>query len=238
MLRVGTANALLNAMTGDTKHVVFRWTAMRVRLIAAFLVGTSVSVLSYGLAPEMRLLLGYDLAISAYLVLLLVRMKYADAAATRYLAEKKEPSNAAVLTTAAGLSACSLAGVGLMLQRSSNWTPLTTNVHMGLSLLAVFLSWAVLHVTFGVHYASLYYDPTPPVGEPADRPPLQFPEDEPPDFWDFMYFAFTLAVCYQVSDITILSRHLRRVALAHMLLSFLNVTLILGLVVQIVATLA
>ena len=53
-----------------------------------------------------------------------------------------------------------------------------------------------------------------------------------------MYFAFTLAVCYQVSDVTIRSRHLRRVALAHMFLAFLNVTIILGLVVQIVSTIA
>jgi uncharacterized membrane protein len=47
-----------------------------------------------------------------------------------------------------------------------------------------------------------------------------------------------LAICYQVSDISIHSRHLRRVALAHVLLSFLNVTMILGLVVEIVSTLA
>jgi uncharacterized membrane protein len=38
--------------------------------------------------------------------------------------------------------------------------------------------------------------------------------------------------------VTIRSRRLRRVALAHMLVSFLNVTIILGLVVEIVSTFA
>ena len=225
-------------MPDTTPYVEFRWTALRVRLIASILVGTSVYILSFLLEPETRIILAYDVAISTYLALLLVRMKCADEAATRYLSAQREASNAAVLTAAAGLSASSLGGVGFLLQSSLDWTPLMTTMHMGLSLVAIFLSWGLLHVTFGIHYARLYYDPTPPADESADRQPLQFPDDAQPDFWDFMYFAFTLAVCYQVSDITIRSRHLRRVALAHMLLSFLNVTMILGLVIEIISQLA
>lgn len=225
-------------MMDANQRPLFQWTSTRVRLTAGALVGVATFELSFPLETDLRLLLAYDLALVTYLALFAVRMANADGAATRELAEKKETSNAAVLTLAAILSGCSLAGVGLMLHRSKNWTPLLANVHLGLSLLAVFLSWTLLHVVFGIHYARLYYDPTPPAGEPLDRRPLEFPNDEQPDFWDFMYFAFTLAVCYQVSDVTIRSRHLRRVALAHMLLSFLDVTMILGLVVEIVSTLA
>jgi uncharacterized membrane protein len=223
-------------MPNPHEQLVFRWTEIRVRVIASILVGTAVFVLLHRVSHEMRLLLAYDLAIAVYLTLQLVRMTYADEAVTRCLMETQEASNAAVLTAAALLSVCSLSGVGLMLQRSSNWTPLTTNVHLGLSMIAVFLSWALLHIVFGIHYARLYYDRTPLSGS-ADRRPLEFPNDEQPDFWDFMYFSFTLAVCYQVSDITICSRHLRRVALAHLMLSFFNVTIILGLAVQIISTL-
>lgn len=216
----------------------FRWTSPRVRLYAATLVGIAALGTTFALELDLRILLAYDLAISTYMALLVVRMASADGEATRDLAEKKETSNRLVLTLAGLLSACSLAGVALMLHRSKNWTPLMTSIHLGLSLLAVFLSWALLHAVFGLHYAKMYYDPTPPAGEPAGRRPLEFPEDELPDFWDFMYFSFTLAICYQVSDVTIRSRHLRRVALAHALLSFLNVTMILGLMVEIVSTLA
>jgi uncharacterized membrane protein len=225
-------------MTDATQRTLFRWTATRVRLTAAALAGLAAYALSSRLDPDLRILIAYDLAMTTHLVFVAVRMAHADAAATRELVENKETSNATILVLAAILSGCSLAGVAFMLHRSKNWTPLMANVNLGLSLLAVFLSWTLLHVVFGVHYARLYYDPTPPAGEPADRRPLAFPDDEQPDFWDFLYFAFTLAVCYQVSDVTIRSRHLRRVALAHMLLSFLNVTMILGLVVEIVSTFA
>jgi len=222
-------------MPNANERLLFQWTAMQVRLVAGLLVGIAALVASERLVPDLRYLLAYDLAIATYLVLLVVRISSADESATRELAERKENSNAAVLTLAAILSLCSLAGVGLMIQRSKGWTPLMANMHLGLSMLAVFLSWILLHVVFAIHYARLYYDPTPSAG---DRPPLTFPCDAQPDFWDFMYFAFTLAVCYQVSDVTITSRHLRRVALAHMFLSFLNVTIILGLVVEIVSTIA
>ena len=208
-------------------------------MIAAAVVGIAVYGLSFGLESDLRLLLGYDLAILTYLGIFGIRMAKADGAATRDLAEKEEASNLAVLTLAGVMSGLSLMGVGLMLHRSKNWTPLMSNLHMALSLLAVFLSWALLHVMFGIHYARMYYDPEPPHNEPRGRKLLEFPEDdELPDFWDFMYFSFTLAICYQVSDISIRSRHLRRLVLAHVLLSFLNVTMILGLVVEIVSTMA
>jgi len=209
---------------------------MPARLVTAALVGLAAFGLSYRFEVDMRVVLTYDSAITTYLLLLMVWFANSDGEATRKVASKRESSSGLVLTVAGLLSGCSMAGVGIMLHRSKSWTPLLANFHLGLSLLAVFLSWGLLHVLFGIHYAHLYYDPTPPAGEPADRSPLEFPQDELPDFWDFMYFSFTLAICYQVSDITILSRHLRRVVLAHVLLAFLNVTLIIGLVVEIVST--
>jgi len=225
-------------MTNTHQLALFKWTAPRVRLSAAANSGMAAVALSFSLETELRMLLAYDSAICTYLVILVVRIANADGEATRDLAEKKETTNAMVLALAAILSGCSLGAVGLLLHRSKDWTPLLANTNLGLSLLAIFVSWTLLHVVFGIHYARMYYDPLPRAGEPADRRPLEFPDGEQPDFWDFMYFAFTLAVCYQVSDVTILSRHVRRVALAHMLLSFLNVTMILGLVVEIVSTLA
>ena len=105
-------------MTDATQRTLFRWTATPVRLTAAALVGLAAYALSFPLETELRILLAYDLAMSTYLARLAVRMAHADAAATRELVENKETSNATVLTVAAVLSGCSLAGVGFMLHRS------------------------------------------------------------------------------------------------------------------------
>ncbi|HEY0981962.1 DUF1345 domain-containing protein [Schlesneria sp.] len=212
------------------------WKVILGRMVFAALIGLSAFAVSTALEIESRILLGFDLAVTSYIVTLVWRMAAADATSTREDAARIEFNNVVVLLVAGLLSGLSLVGVGLMLHRSVNWSPAMTNLHLGLSLAAVFLTWGLLHLLFGIHYARLYYDPTPPADEPADRPPLEFPDDTMPDFWDFMYFSFTLAICYQVSDISVRSRRCRRVVLAHVLLSFLNVTFILGFVIEIIGT--
>jgi uncharacterized membrane protein len=56
----------------------FHWTSILVRLICAGLIGVAAFVLSFQLEFDLRILLSYDLAISTYLAILLVRMAYAD----------------------------------------------------------------------------------------------------------------------------------------------------------------
>lgn len=215
---------------------VIAWTDIRMRFVAAGFTGSVAYAVSFSLHTDLRIAIAYDLAIATYLLILVARMSCADGETTRDLAEKKESSNWAILMLAGLLSLLSLCGIGLMLHRSQDLSPAVTSLRLGSSLVAVFLSWTLLHTMFGIHYARLYYDPRTLEG--TERKPLEFPDDEFPDFWDFMYFSFTLAVCYQVSDIAIRCRRFRRVVLAHVLLSFLNVTMILGLVVEIVSTLA
>lgn len=220
-----------------TEAPIIRWTSAWGRLLAAIVAGGVAWLATHSLGTELQLLTVFDVAAATFLASLAARMSYSDSATTARLAEKKETSDRLMLTLAVVLSGCSLAGVAVMLHRSADDTPFRANLHLGLSLLAVFLSWTILHALFGIHYARLYYDRDANGAIPPWGQGLEFPENAQPDFWDFMYFSFTLAVCYQVSDVTIRSRHVRRVTLAHVLLSFLNVTMIIGIVVEIVSTL-
>ncbi len=61
-----------------------------------------------------------------------------------------------------------------------------------------------------------------------------FAGDDKPDELDFAYFAFTIGMCFQVSDATITDRVIRRTALLHALVSFAYNTGILALVLNIV----
>ena len=54
------------------------------------------------------------------------------------------------------------------------------------------------------------------------------------DLLDFAYFAFTLGMCFQTSDVCVTSRHIRRAVLAHALLSFLYNTIVLALAFNLV----
>ena len=90
---------------------------------------------------------------------------------------------------------------------------------------------------YGFYYARLYYQKVEGVEERAWRKGLIFPEAEQPDYVDFLYYSFTIAMCYQTSDVAISSRQMRRITLVHALLSFLFVTGILGLVINVISNL-
>jgi uncharacterized membrane protein len=109
------------------------------------------------------------------------------------------------------------------------------SLHLAVSIFAVLVTWVTLHTRFAVRYAALYYAPLR--GQP-ERPAggLSFPEpDLTPDYWDFLYYSFTIGMCYQTSDISVESPEMRRSTLLHAIFSFLYAAGILSLLVSAVA---
>lgn len=99
------------------------------------------------------------------------------------------------------------------------------------------LSWMILHTIFTVRYAHLYYsDHRSEEGRFSGG--LEFPSEKEPDFIDFAYFSFTLGMTFQVSDVEISSRKIRRIVLLHSLLSFGFNATIVAMTVNIIAGLS
>ena len=92
------------------------------------------------------------------------------------------------------------------------------------------VSWVLTHVIFALRYAHEYYTRT------GDSPfldgGLEFPREPNPDYYDFFYFAAVLGMTFQVSDVQITSRKLRRLATIHGLLGFVFNTVIVALTVN------
>lgn len=96
------------------------------------------------------------------------------------------------------------------------------------------LSWFLVHTIFTTRYAHLYYADHREFKN-QDAGGLEFPGEKKPDFMDFAYFSFTLGMTFQVSDVEINSRRMRRLALGHGLLSFGYNATIIALTVNIIA---
>jgi uncharacterized membrane protein len=118
---------------------------------------------------------------------------------------------------------------------SKGMPPAFRDLHVALVAFTLFASWLMTHVVFGLRYAHEFYETVP--GSQAVVGGLQFPADDDPDYWDFMYFALVLGMTFQVSDVQITSRLLRRVATLHGLLGFLFNTVVIALTVNIGASL-
>lgn len=85
---------------------------------------------------------------------------------------------------------------------------------------------ALLHTTYALRYARLYYR-DPPGG-------ISFNTTEPPRYSDFYYFAFNMGMTYQVSDTAVSTSEIRAVVLRHGVLSYLFGTLVLAATINLV----
>ncbi|MGE4322389.1 MAG: DUF1345 domain-containing protein [Sphingobium sp.] len=88
---------------------------------------------------------------------------------------------------------------------------------VALLLATLALAWLFSNLVYALHYAHIFYRPDKAGG---DRGGLVFPGTREPTYWDFLYFAFTLGMTFQTSDVSMESVAVRKVALAHCLAAF------------------
>lgn len=62
-----------------------------------------------------------------------------------------------------------------------------------------------------------------------------FPSALEPNYWDFLYFSFTIALTSQTSDVALRSRSIRKAGLAQSVLSFYFNIAVLELCVNVAA---
>jgi uncharacterized membrane protein len=205
------------------------------RIVTALIAAAVAGLLSRRLPEDINLLLTYDCGVVAYIVLfciLVVRASPEDAAE---ISRRGEPNSKLMLLGVIALSVVSLVAVAAMLNNPGSRPRWLHNLHMTASLLAVILSWCMTNIYFGLHYMRLYYDDTVIDGKITYAMGLEYPENSAADFWDFMYYSFTIAMCYQTSDVSITSVRIRRVTLLHAILSFIFVSAIIGFVVNVIS---
>jgi uncharacterized membrane protein len=105
---------------------------------------------------------------------------------------------------------------------------------MLISLSPVLFSWFLLHTIFTIRYAHLYNDQHKELtGTVKDG--LDFPGKKDPDYLDFAYFSFVIGMTFQVSDVSVSSRSMRRFVLLHSLIAFAFNTIIVALTINAVA---
>lgn len=122
----------------------------------------------------------------------------------------------------------------LLLMMSKNQSLIETPYFVPLNVAGILLSWTMVHTIYVFHYAHRYYNATDAEGKHFAGG-LDFPSEKNPDYLDFAYFSFVMGSTFQVSDVSITSRKIRRIALVHGVLSFLFNTFVVALTINIVA---
>lgn len=105
-----------------------------------------------------------------------------------------------------------LVAIAVELSHKHGMHPLTILLVIGTLLIA----WLFSNLIYALHYAHLYYSAS---GD-SDHGGLSFPGVDEPGYGEFVYFAFTLGMTFQTSDVEISSSRIRRIATLHSFAAF------------------
>jgi uncharacterized membrane protein len=198
----------------------------RVGIAAAVGVVTSLLVMIFGpwwLAP----LAAWDATALAWLALTVPSVWPLDSEQTARRAVQEDPTRPVADVLLLGAAVASLVAVGVVLVRAGDSKGLAQALQVALGIASVVLSWGLVHTTYVLRYAQLYYS-----GKDGG---ISFNQDEPPAYQDFVYLAFTIGMTFQVSDTALQNRQIRRAALRHALLSYAFGTVIVAATVNLIA---
>jgi uncharacterized membrane protein len=185
------------------------------------------TMLGAGLGLSRGMLYAFDASALIFLASIVWMFGRCPVAVIRQRVASQDAGRWGVLWSSVAVSAVAVVSLGIELRASQSGGGVATIVLAAASLV---LSWCFLNTIFGLHYAHEYYRPSK-----DKETALAFPGDGEPDYWDFMYFAFVLGMTFQVSDVAIQRRSVRRVALAHGIVAFFFDVFILALSVNVVA---
>jgi uncharacterized membrane protein len=197
-------------------------------------VGTAFGVLTPGIAHAVtRSLLGWNVGVWLFLALIGVMMLRADHDRLRRNAIAQAEGAGTVMGVVIVAAVVSIVAIVIELSAARGPGARHALPHVLFALATVTGSWLLLPTLFSMNYASLYYRTTRGGG-------LRFPEPDEtfrPDYADFLYFSFTIAVACQTADVTITNRPMRRLVLLQSVLSFAFNTTILAFTINIAASL-
>lgn len=204
------------------------------RLTFSALLGLAGGVISLLLIPAasatQHCLIGWDLGVWSYLALMVALTLRSDAGAVRTVALQEDENAGLVLVTVCIAALASLAAIIIELAGNDSSPHHSQWLDHAFTGLTVVGSWLLIGIVFSLHYARLFYTWQGP------QPALAFTDGERnPDYWDFLYFSFTLSVAVQTSDVGIGTRGLRKTVLAQCLICFVFNTAILGLSINLAA---
>jgi uncharacterized membrane protein len=201
-----------------------------VRVATSFAVGLGAYIaVAPRVHPALGALIGWDAGGLILLALSWVIITRADASSTRKLAGSEDPGRTLIYVVVLLTSASSLLAATVLARSSGLLGQEWKDALATLCLATVSIAWATTHTSFTFRYARLYYrEDAEGVGG------VTLPGDGPPTYFDFAYFAFTIGMCFQVSDVCVTSPQIRRTVLLHAIMSFAYNSVILAFVLNLV----
>ena len=196
-----------------------------------------IMLVAYPLLPAAldwltRAILAWDIGVAGFLLLALNLFLTRGPEHMPAMAEAQEEGEWTIFWVALFATIASFAALTTEFSGLKDLPQAVRAFRVGLVGGTLALSWLLAHTIFALRYAHEWYECDD--GKPLAKG-LEFPGGEQPDYLDFLYFSIVIGMTFQVSDVQVTARGMRRLVLVHGLVSFLYNTVIVAVTVNIVA---
>jgi uncharacterized membrane protein len=209
---------------------------LHIRLVASALIGVALfGVLMQLGQPERvttRALIAWNVGALCYLITVLWLVLRCDLDRLRQRAAEDDEGAALILVIIVIAAVASLVAIfvelGAARADKGGW------LSPALALSTVIVSWFLIQSIYAIHYAHEFYGEA----EGGHKGGLKFPADGPkadeahPEYWDFIYHSFVIGMTFQVSDVQVTSKSVRRLVVGHSIVSFFYNVAVLALMVN------
>ena len=215
----------------------WRALARRPHLTAAMLTGAAVAVVlalvPTPLLPSTRAVFAWDAALAVFIGSTLKMMAECDETLIRGRAARMDEGQHFILILAVAAAFISLLAIAAELSIAKSEHGVIKGFRVALAFGTVLASWMFVQMIFALHYAHEFY------GEGGDgkskKGGLLFPDDDTPDYWDFLHFGAVIGVAAQTADVAFASKSMRRTGTVHCLVAFIFNTVVLALTINLLA---
>ena len=208
---------------------MIRWIRHYPRFVTfvILLLAGSILSLAVGMHWQSGLLIAFDLSALLFVIWTASALHDDTVEEMRQAAKDQDPNHHVVLSVGLVVLMVVMVAVVVEVRETDTWRAI-------LAIFTLLTAWFFGNLLFALYYAHRYYAAGP---DGQDSRGLEFPGDEPPRHWDFFYYAFVIGMTFQVSDVQITSRRMRRLALWHALLAFVFNIAVIGVTVNLVGSL-
>lgn len=204
----------------------------------AAILGLIALALALAFVPRSAYVVAANVFFVVYLVLSMVKVQKLTPDYLRRNAAKSDEPVWIIFSVTFGTVVVAVSSLFVLINSGEDPHPLD----LSLALAAVPLGWLTVHMMAAIHYAHLYWQPDE-TAEGAKQAPrkhvggLDFPGDDEPGGYDFLYFSFVIGMTAQTSDTAITSTEMRKINLLHSIVSYVFNTVLVAAAVNVIVSL-
>lgn len=105
----------------------------------------------------------------------------------------------------------------ILVSVASEMASMKSQLTVALVVATLVLAWLFSNTIWALHYANLFYTGD---DDGKDSGGIKFPDCTEPNYWDFLYFSFTLGMTFQTSDVEVTRTRIRQPVIVQCLAAF------------------